>query len=58
MKLADRYDIVCSMNMFGNSIFSIIKSNEKVEFYNLFRKSNIKGKLIFSNIDNIGARLL
>ena len=58
MKLADRYDIVCSMNMFGYSIFSIIKSNEKAEFYNLFRKSNIKGKLIFSNIDNIGAHLL
>ena len=58
MKLADRYDIVCSMNMFGYSIFSIIKSNEKAEFYNLFRKSNIKAKLIFSNIDNNGARLL
>ena len=58
MKLADRYGIICSMNMFGHSIFSLIKSNEKTEFYNLFRKSNLKGKLFFSNIDNIGARLL
>lgn len=58
MKLAARYDITCSMNMFGHSIFSLIKSNEKTEFYNLFRKSKLKGKLFFSNIDNIGARLL
>ena len=58
MKLADRFDMTCSMNLFGNSLFSILNINETQEFYNLFLKSNIPGYILFSPINHSGAKLI
>ena len=58
MKLADRFDMTCSMNLFGNSLFSILNINETNEFYNLFLKSNITGHILFSPINHTGARVI
>ena len=58
MKLADRFDMTCSMNLFGNSLFSILNINETQEFYNLFLKSKIPGYILFSPINHSGAKLI
>ncbi len=58
MKLADRFDMTCSMNLFGNSLFSILKTNETRDFYKLFLKHNIPGCLLFSPINHSGAKLI
>ena len=58
MKLADRFDMTCSMNLFGNSLFSILNINETQEFYNLFLKYNIPGYILFSSINHSGAKLI
>ena len=58
MKLADRFDMICSMNLFGNTIFSILKNNEINEFYRLFLKNNIPGCLLFSSINHSGAKII
>ena len=58
MKLADRFDMICSMNLFGNTIFSILKNNEINEFYRLFLKNNISGCLLFSSINHSGAKII
>jgi len=58
MKLANRFDMICSMNLFGNSLFSILSANELTEFYNLFLKSKLYGHIFFSNINYSGAKIV
>ena len=58
MKLANRFDMICSMNLFGNSLFSILRANELTEFYNLFLKSKLYGHVFFSNINYSGAKIV
>lgn len=58
MKFADRFGMICSMNLFGNSLFSILRTNEINEFYNLFLKSNLRGNIFFSSINHSGAYII
>ena len=51
-------NFICSMPMFGESAFTLIKQESLEELLKIFRKHNQDGKIIVSKIDFEGARLL
>jgi len=58
LKATDEAGFVCSMPMFGESIFTIIKKDALPELLKIFDEHNPSGKTIVSGIDSEGARLL
>jgi pantoate kinase len=54
----DSADIVCSMPMFGESVFTIIEQDSLEKILKIFRKHGSDGQIIVSEIDFKGARLL
>ena len=54
----DNANFVCSMPMFGESAFTLIKQQSLEELLQIFRKYSPDGKIIVSEIDFEGARLL
>lgn len=55
---ADNADFICSMPMFGESVFTLIKQESLEELLQIFRKYSPDEKIIVSEIDFEGARLL
>jgi len=58
LNAADNVNFVCSMPMFGESVFTLIKQESLEELLKVFRKYGADGKIILSEIDFEGARLL
>ena len=58
LKAADEAGFVCSMSMFGESIFTIIEKESLPEILTVFERHGLGGKIIVSGIDFEGARLL
>jgi len=58
LNAADNANFVCSMPMFGESAFTLIKQESLEELLQIFRKYGPDGKIIVSEIDFEGARLL
>lgn len=58
LKAADEAGFVCSMPMFGESIFTITEKDSLPELLKIFEKHGLSGKTIVSGIDFEGARLL
>jgi pantoate kinase len=54
----DNAEFTCSMPMFGESAFTLIKQESLEELLKIFRKHSQDGKIIVSKIDFEGARLL
>ena len=54
----DNANFICSMPMFGEAAFTLIKQESLEELLKIFRKYNQDGKIIVSEIDFEGARLL
>jgi pantoate kinase len=50
--------IICSMPIFGEGVFSIVKQNMVDPLLEVFRKNVFTGKTFVSEIDFKGARLL
>jgi len=54
---ADNANFVCSMPMFGEAAFTLMKQESLEELLKIFRKHGQDGKIIVSEIDFEGARL-
>jgi len=54
----DNTDFVCSMPMFGESIFTLIEQKSLKDILKIFGKYGLNGRIIVSKIDLEGARLL
>jgi len=54
---ADNANFVCSMPMFGEATFTLMKQESLEELLKIFRKHGQDGKIIVSEIDFEGARL-
>jgi pantoate kinase len=55
---ADKEGFVCSMPMFGESIFSLVEQDSIETLLKVFSKHNLREKIIVSEIDHCGARLI
>ena len=52
-------DIMCSMCMFGNTIFSVVNKQERVKINDIIKKhSDDNTSILFSSVDECGARLI
>jgi len=58
LNAADNADFICSMPMFGESVFTLIQKESLEELLQIFRKYSPGEKIIVSEIDFEGARLL
>lgn len=58
LKAADEAGFVCSMPMFGESIFTITEKDELPKLLEIFERHGSSGKIIVSEVDFEGARLL
>lgn len=58
LRATDNANFVCSMPMFGEAVFTLIKQESLEELLQIFRKYNPDGKIIASEIDFEGAQLL
>jgi pantoate kinase len=58
LNAADNAKFICSMPMFGESVFTLVKQESLEELLKLFRKYSPDGEIIVSEIDFEGARLL
>lgn len=58
LNATDNANFICSMPMFGESAFTLIKQESLEELLQIFRKYSPDGKIIVSEIDFEGARLL
>jgi|Deesub1362A_J573_1020465.scaffolds.fasta_scaffold00177_39 pantoate kinase len=58
LKMADKAGFTCSVPMFGESVFTIIEKEDIQEICKIFNKQNLGGKIVISEIDFEGARLL
>lgn len=58
LNAADNADFICNMPMFGESVFTLIKQESLEELLQIFRKYSPDEKIIVSEIDFEGARLL
>jgi pantoate kinase len=58
LKASDKAGFVCSMPMFGESIFTITEKDSLPKLLKIFEKHGSGGKTIISEIDFEGARLL
>jgi pantoate kinase len=58
LNAADNAKFICSMPMFGESVFTLVKQESLEELLKLFRTYSPDGEIIVSEIDFEGARLL
>jgi pantoate kinase len=58
LNAADNANFICSMPMFGESVFTLIKQESLEELLEVFRKHGPDGRIIVSEIDFEGVRLL
>ncbi len=59
LKETDEAGYVCSIALFGENVFTLIKDDEKEGIEEIFKKHSVNGSNIFiSRIENSGARLL
>jgi len=58
LNATDDANLICSMPMFGESVFTLIKQESLKELVKIFREHGADGKIIISEIDFEGARLL
>jgi pantoate kinase len=55
---ASEHGIVCSMPMFGNAVFSIVKENQLNPLLEIFSRYGDDERVLISKIDCEGARFL
>lgn len=55
---ADEVGVVCSMPMFGESVFTLIEEENLQKILQVFRKHGSNRQIVISNVDHEGARLL
>jgi pantoate kinase len=55
---ADKAKFICSMQMFGESAFTLVEEDSLEELLKVFRNYCSDGRIIVSGIDSKGARLL
>jgi pantoate kinase len=58
LNATDNADFICSMPMFGESVFTLVKQESLEELLKIFHKYSPDGRIIVSEIDFEGARLL
>ena len=58
LSLADSTDLVCSVPMFGDAVFTLGRRELIEELFETFRKHDLRGQTIISEIDFEGARVL
>ncbi|MDI6847197.1 MAG: pantoate kinase [Candidatus Bathyarchaeia archaeon] len=58
LNAADDAHFICSMPMFGESVFTLIERESLEELLKIFRKYGSDGRIVVSEIDFKGARLL
>ena len=58
LNVADNANFICSMLMFGESVFTLIRQESFEQLLQIFRKYSPDGEIIVSEIDFEGARLL
>jgi pantoate kinase len=56
--LADNTELVCSMPMFGESVFTLAERGSSEELLRIFREHGLDGQAVLSEIDFDGARVL
>jgi pantoate kinase len=54
----DEASLICSMPMFGESVFTLIERKNLKSILEVFEKCKSKGRIIVSGVDQLGARLL
>jgi pantoate kinase len=58
LNLADNANFVCSMPMFGESVFTLTQQGSLQELLKIFREQGMGGRVIVSDVDFEGARVL
>lgn len=58
LKVMDQTGFIFSMPMFGEAIFTLVEKDTLPQLFNIFNMHNLNGKIIVSEIDFKGARLL
>ena len=58
LNLADSTDLVCSVPMFGEAVFTLGRHESFKELFETFRKHGLDGQTLVSEIDLEGARVL
>jgi pantoate kinase len=58
LDLADSTSLVCSMPMFGEAVFTLGTHESFKELFETFRKQDLDGQILVSEIDFEGARVL
>jgi pantoate kinase len=58
LNLADRTDLVCSVPMFGEAVFTVGGQESFEELFETFHKRSLDGRILVSEIDFEGARVL
>ena len=58
MNLADDTGFVCSMPMFGESVFTLAQRESLEELVKIFREQGSGGQVLVSDVDFEGARVL
>jgi pantoate kinase len=58
LNLADSAKFVCSMPMFGESVFTLVQQGPLEDLLKIFREQGMGGQVIVSNVDFEGARIL
>jgi pantoate kinase len=58
LNAADEAGVVCSMPMFGESVFTLIEEENLRKILQVFRRHGSNRQIVISNVDHEGARLL
>jgi predicted sugar kinase len=58
LEATDKEGFVCSMTMFGESVFTLTKREQLRDLLGIFDEKGKGGEIIVSDVDFEGARLL
>jgi pantoate kinase len=58
LNAADEVGVVCSMPMFGESVFTLTEEENLQQILQVFRENGPSGQIVVGNVDHEGARLL
>jgi pantoate kinase len=58
LELADNSGVLCSMPMFGESVFTLVERGSSEQLLKIFQEHRLDGRAVLSEIDFEGARLL
>jgi pantoate kinase len=58
LNAADEAGVICSMPMFGESVFTLTEDKNLKQIQEVFRKHGSNGQIIVGKVDHEGARLL